>query len=43
MAIPAMLHVGLPKGDSSRFTVHHAISVVIMVPALATLSAKWPR
>jgi phosphatidylglycerol:prolipoprotein diacylglycerol transferase len=32
-----------PEGGSSRFTMYHAISVVIMVLALVTLSVKWPR
>jgi phosphatidylglycerol---prolipoprotein diacylglyceryl transferase len=31
------------QGSTSRFTLYHAISVAIMVVAIATLSAKWPR
>jgi phosphatidylglycerol---prolipoprotein diacylglyceryl transferase len=32
-----------PEGGSSRFTMYHAISVVIMVLALVALTVKWPR
>jgi phosphatidylglycerol:prolipoprotein diacylglycerol transferase len=30
-------------GSTSRFTLHHAISLAMIVVAFATLSAKWPR
>jgi phosphatidylglycerol:prolipoprotein diacylglycerol transferase len=32
-----------PEDGSSRLTMYHAISAVIMVLALVTLSARWPR
>lgn len=32
-----------PENNSGRFTLYHAISLAIMVLAIATLSAKWLR